>query len=1096
METGCISTTHNEQVCDVTCRTMSYWWKSKLTSNRVQHRANSSLPHNEQVCDVTCRTMSYWWKSKLTSNRVQHRPNSSLPHNEQEKFGKPFKDKIDFICVYTVVTFAIGSGFIRHALDDYAPTIDLKKKNRIPYCQIWGDTGATANEQTSEVRLYKGLRTYIHTEDELVDRYWPMDATNLKQYDQLMYTLYQYKTVEKRDIPEKTRRATASSGSIRTCENPVTRPGIEPDSPRCEASVLKINKENILTADYRPRLDLSIIDSNDGCDMHAAVCWSWHCTAALRGYPPPLPDNGIFQQDYAPCMSSTPKLSIIRSRSIVESSNDCCVKLVLLIRHPASVYETLREGLFASKMLHLQISGSCVYSYGFFTALGRISHMIGYCVLEIFSVGRPDGWRSSCQALIGKRSSKMLFASDVILLACCSCSSRMQQVTNDKIVGVSRATNSIARGQVLYELAIASRLCMIEHDITNSATCQLQCTRRQNDVTGEQHLGTPFANQRLVIQFASRYLELQGTLRCTQRSSQSDTRPVSTASCSQSENWYPHPMMVMKVSMEQRRNERVGETADPRENPPTSDIVRHDSHMRKSGVTRPGIEPGSPWWETDVKCLTDECSRENSVAYMLPLADLSSSELGRTFHLSSISFAAHDVAEDGCLPTSAAPSPRHANNMSKCRAKSVRNFPSRIAWSRVPGTRDGLSSVPCGSCPMANTRLPAWEAREQFKARQTQRRPMAEGLENFANSFWDLGAAVAERLDCSPPGKADRVTPGFSHVGIAQDDVDGRRVFSGISIGSCDLDARLHSPVYPRASDVCSLAADTESSQCYSTPASMALATCFLATFRRHQLSHYAEIAKAQRSDADLRDNLSSMRLHILCPRCQNAIAFQMCLRNALARMADSPLPEERVDTDCRLVEDQQLWVVHQCYGEGHSPLLTATATHRTLQMSSLHIPETPVYLYLHFLPLRDKGVAVGLSTSRLSLMRAKFSSHVGNLEDLPLDGGFSFVLMSPTPLHSVPVLYSPCGNDNNAHYSKVAVQEMLVEHLDIHFPNHWIGRGDPIAWPPHSPDLWLWGHSKSMVYATPLDTRDELIRRKHLHMCIATCPDGGGQLE
>ncbi|KAJ8894436.1 hypothetical protein PR048_007090 [Dryococelus australis] len=51
------------------------------------------------------------------------------------------------------------------------------------------------------------------------------------------------------------------------------------------------------------------------------------------------------------------------------------------------------------------------------------------------------------------------------------------------------------------------------------------------------------------------------------------------------------------MSMEQRRNERVGETGDPRENPPTNAIARHDSHTRKSGVIRPGIDPGSPWWE-------------------------------------------------------------------------------------------------------------------------------------------------------------------------------------------------------------------------------------------------------------------------------------------------------------------------------------------------------------------------------------------------------------------------------------------------------------------------------------------------------------------
>ncbi|KAJ8896221.1 hypothetical protein PR048_001564 [Dryococelus australis] len=47
--------------------------------------------------------------------------------------------------------------------------------------------------------------------------------------------------------------------------------------------------------------------------------------------------------------------------------------------------------------------------------------------------------------------------------------------------------------------------------------------------------------------------------------------------------------------MEQHRNERTGETGDPRENTLTNGIVRHDSHMRNSGVTWPGIEPGSTW---------------------------------------------------------------------------------------------------------------------------------------------------------------------------------------------------------------------------------------------------------------------------------------------------------------------------------------------------------------------------------------------------------------------------------------------------------------------------------------------------------------------
>ncbi|KAJ8897078.1 hypothetical protein PR048_002424 [Dryococelus australis] len=51
------------------------------------------------------------------------------------------------------------------------------------------------------------------------------------------------------------------------------------------------------------------------------------------------------------------------------------------------------------------------------------------------------------------------------------------------------------------------------------------------------------------------------------------------------------------VNMEQCWNEGAGETGYPRDNPLTREIVRCESHLRKSGVNRPGIEPGLPWWE-------------------------------------------------------------------------------------------------------------------------------------------------------------------------------------------------------------------------------------------------------------------------------------------------------------------------------------------------------------------------------------------------------------------------------------------------------------------------------------------------------------------
>ena len=45
---------------------------------------------------------------------------------------------------------------------------------------------------------------------------------------------------------------------------------------------------------------------------------------------------------------------------------------------------------------------------------------------------------------------------------------------------------------------------------------------------------------------------------------------------------------------------------------------------------------------------------------------------------------------------------------------------------------------------------------------------------------------------------------------------------------------------------------------------------------------------------------------------------------------------------------------------------------------------------------------------------------------------------------------------------------------LNENFPNRWIGRDEPHAWPPRSPDLTpldflLWGYVRDRVYATPV---------------------------
>lgn len=64
------------------------------------------------------------------------------------------------------------------------------------------------------------------------------------------------------------------------------------------------------------------------------------------------------------------------------------------------------------------------------------------------------------------------------------------------------------------------------------------------------------------------------------------------------------------------------------------------------------------------------------------------------------------------------------------------------------------------------------------------------------------------------------------------------------------------------------------------------------------------------------------------------------------------------------------------------------------------------------------------------------------------------------------------------AHFS-LAVRE----YANQTFGDRWIGRGGPVAWPPRSPDLtpldfFLWGHIKALVYATPIETVEDLVAR------------------
>lgn len=75
------------------------------------------------------------------------------------------------------------------------------------------------------------------------------------------------------------------------------------------------------------------------------------------------------------------------------------------------------------------------------------------------------------------------------------------------------------------------------------------------------------------------------------------------------------------------------------------------------------------------------------------------------------------------------------------------------------------------------------------------------------------------------------------------------------------------------------------------------------------------------------------------------------------------------------------------------------------------------------------------------------------------------------------------------AHFSR-----NVTTYLNENYPNRWIGRGGPIAWPPRSPDLtpldfFLWGHLKSVIYKTqPTDLAD--LRQRIVHQCSLITPE------
>ncbi|KAJ8876822.1 hypothetical protein PR048_021269 [Dryococelus australis] len=223
------------------------------------------------------------------------------------------------------------------------------------------------------------------------------------------------------------------------------------------------------------------------------------------------------------------------------------------------------------------------------------------------------------------------------------------------------------------------------------------------------------------------------------------------------------------VSMEQRLNEKAAETGDLRENPPTNGIIRHDSHI----------------WCL-LTAVHSRCAQQEPITTVQPRE----TEWFPTTHKR----AARDP-----LHTSCGVSYRAVFSWLKCNSKQRDTAQSQRQLTLQQFTTRHceviIDAVICTG--KRHWRIIGKESAMAFVWDPSQHSPGAIS-ENHGKpkSGWPDRQSNPDPPECEstvsllashqgdPGSISGRVTPGFSHVGIVPDDAVARRVFSGSPVSS------------------------------------------------------------------------------------------------------------------------------------------------------------------------------------------------------------------------------------------------------------------------------------------------------------------------
>ncbi|KAJ8897497.1 hypothetical protein PR048_002844 [Dryococelus australis] len=251
-------------------------------------------------------------------------------------------------------------------------------------------------------------------------------------------------------------------------------------------------------------------------------------------------------------------------------------------------------------------------------------------------------------------------------------------------------------------------------------------------------------------------------------------------------NQQNEPMRVTEMSMEQCRNEGAGETGEPREDPPTSGIVRHDSHLRKGDgalgthvtVARntPSLHGSGRSASGTLKpILHDTCSR-TWFLYKLLQALMHDPPRGAPYAL-KLRFNRPGTKPVMVLATKIGRI--QLPNWYEIWPHKTGNAMTGATLTRMTAAMMDLAQAFMGSGIVCAVHTPLWANLERQFRRQRYQKERGYDITSEKGLGWAVSLLASHQ--CEPGSIPGRVTPGFSRVGIVPDGAAGGQIISGIS---------------------------------------------------------------------------------------------------------------------------------------------------------------------------------------------------------------------------------------------------------------------------------------------------------------------------